>query len=219
MQTRNLLIRLIYDFWRRSLPRYGILKKGVSVLECGTGPGNLLGLMAAWFRDANLYGLDLDYRAIGHTKQKARNAGLMVASAEYLPFTDQTFDILISLHTIEHLTAPEKFLSEAGRVLRTGGILVLATPNPEGLGARVMKFRWGSSISEHVSLKPPYKWRQLLTTSGFEVLREGTTGLSGIPIFQKLPLALINWGPLFIFGFFPWRYGEAYLCIARRHAS
>ena len=212
----NLFSRFAYDFWRRTLSRYGILHKGVNILECGTGQGNLLGLMAQWFKEVNLYGLDIDYQSICLTKEKTMKANPLVASAESLPFSDGKFDILISLHMIEHLVNPEKFLLEAARVLRPGGILALATPNPQGLGARLMGRRWCGWHPEHISLFPPGKWRSLLHNNRLATLRDGTTGISGIPMFRKLPLALLNWGPLFLFGFFPLNYGEADVSISKK---
>ena len=48
---------------------------------------------------------------------------------EDLPFADQSFDVVISNHVIEHMTNADKHLSEIGRVLKDGGIAYLATPN------------------------------------------------------------------------------------------
>jgi hypothetical protein len=31
-----------------------------------------------------------------------------------------------------------------------------------------------------------------------------------------MPLALLNWLPLAVFGYFPWKYGESYMVIARK---
>ncbi len=211
----NIYPRLIYDYWRRTLPNYGISEEGVAVLECGIGPGHLLRLMEGWFPKASLFGLDIDpstLSRIGQSKERM----LLAASAEMLPFPEQRFDFVISLHMIEHLQRPEDFLRETARVLRPGGILVLATPNPEGLGARLQGPRWCGWHPEHISLKLPAGWRQILAQNGFAVLKDGTTGLSGIPIFRKLPLAMLNWGPLFCFGFFSWNHGEAYISVSKK---
>ncbi len=212
----RLFTRLTYDYWRRTLPSFGISKRGVAVLECGIGQGALLRLMELWFPQAFLYGLDIDPGTLSKIRKSSPQTRLLAASAETLPFPEQRFDVIISLHMIEHLNRPEDFLRETARVLRPEGILVLATPNPQGLGAKVMKSRWSSLIPDHVSLKPPHKWRELLIANGFEILSDGTTGLSGIPMFRKLPLSLLNWGPLFLFGFFPWRHGEAYICLSQK---
>ena len=198
------------------MPKYGISAEDVRVLECGIGPGHLFGFLEGWFPQASFFGLDADPHALDAVRQKNPQNLLVGASAETLPFPEKRFDFVISLHMVEHLQRPEEFIRETARVLRPDGILILATPNPHGLGAKIMKSRWDSWIPEHISLQPPHKWRRLLADNGFKILRNGTTGLSGVPVFRKMPLALFNWVPLFAFGYFPWDYGEAYTCIARK---
>ena len=218
MNMRNNFYRLGYDFWRRTLRHYIRDDQAVKVLECGFGEGNLIQLMEAWFPSISLWGLDIDHRVMYQAQQTLHRATLLQASAESLPFPDGTFNLLISFHMIEHLPNPEKFLAEAYRVLAEGGFLVLATPNPLSIGARFMGDHWSGLIPDHVSIKPVDSWRALLNRHGFAIRRDGTTGLSGIPIFRRLPLALFNWGPLFVFGFFPWKHGEAYISISQRLA-
>ncbi len=46
-----------------------------------------------------------------------------------LPFKENTFDLVISNHVIEHVKYQEKHLSEIKRVLKKEGICYLATPN------------------------------------------------------------------------------------------
>lgn len=209
-------IRLAYNSWKHIIPRYVNLNKTTVILECGIGVGNLLGLLEEWFPSTHLSGLDINFEALIQAKAKIHNPSLIRASAEILPFPDKNFDLLISFHTIEHLPQPEQFLAEAFRVLRPHGILALATPNPQGIGARLMGRRWDGWEPGHISLHSPKQWQNLLKNHGFQILRDGTTGLSGLPIFRKLPLALLNWGPLFVFTFFPWNHGEAYICLAKK---
>ncbi len=216
MQVNKIFNRLAYDLWRRILPRYVNLKNGASILECGIGPGNLINLMSGWFPQAELYGLDIDLQAIQQAREPENKISLLAASSESLPFQAGIFDLIISLHMIEHLPQPKNFLVEAARVLSPGGILAIATPNPDGIAARIMGSRWGGWHNDHISLNSPDKWQKMIIEQGFSVLSEGTTGISGIPAFRKVPLAIFNWGPLFLFGFFPWRHGEAYICIARK---
>lgn len=213
---RKIYLRLTYDIWRRSLPKFVAPKQELAILECGTGPGHFSSLLEEWFPHARLYGLDVDPQTIRNARQVTQRTRFLVASAECLPFSAQEFDVIFSFHMIEHLPDPESFFREAARVLRPGGILILATPNPESIGARIMKKRWASYCPDHISLHPPRHWLNLLNHHGFSPLRDGTTGLSGIPLLRKMPLGLLNWGPLFLFGFFPWHHGEAYICIARK---
>jgi len=62
------------------------------------------------------------------------------ANAERLPFRTAAFDFLISVHTLEHLTHPQDFLTEAVRVSRRG---VIVTP---------------SEISEKMLRVPTHRW-------------------------------------------------------------
>jgi len=51
--------------------------------------------------------------------------------AHQLPFEDRSFDVAILYEAIYYLGKPEKFFQEAHRVLREGGILVIATVNKD----------------------------------------------------------------------------------------
>lgn len=50
------------------------------------------------------------------------------ADALRLPFRSETFDTVISNQTIEHVRHPELFVSEASRVLKTGGVMIITAP-------------------------------------------------------------------------------------------
>jgi 2-polyprenyl-3-methyl-5-hydroxy-6-metoxy-1,4-benzoquinol methylase len=51
-------------------------------------------------------------------------------------------DVITMWHSIEHLAQPWRVVEVAARLLRPGGALVVATPNPDGLQARWLKGRW-----------------------------------------------------------------------------
>jgi SAM-dependent methyltransferase len=53
----------------------------------------------------------------------------VLANLVALPFRRETFDVVLSLQTIEHVWDQLAFLHECARVLRPGGWLVLTTPN------------------------------------------------------------------------------------------
>jgi ubiquinone/menaquinone biosynthesis C-methylase UbiE len=214
----NLIHKLTYDIWRRTLPKYVDCRQEACWLECGMGPGHLLGLVEHWFPRKKVCGLDIDVPTIKQARQSSTQARLLAASAEALPFPEQTFEAVLSLHMVEHLPEPDNFFREAARVLKPSGLLIFATPNPIGIGARVMKERWTGLVPDHISLMAPSAWRALLKNHGFGILDHGTTGITDIPMFRRLPLALLNWGPLFVCGFFPWELGGAYICIARRRS-
>lgn len=45
-----------------------------------------------------------------------------------LPFSEHTFDVVMLSHTLEHISEPYELLRECRRVLKPGGLLILAVP-------------------------------------------------------------------------------------------
>lgn len=56
-------------------------------------------------------------------------AVLVQGDAQYLPFADRSFDVVVSCETIEHLPQVQAAISEMYRVTRPGGRLLSTTPN------------------------------------------------------------------------------------------
>lgn len=56
------------------------------------------------------------------------NVKVMHASAEELPFPDNTFDMVFSVHVLEHVPDRKKAINEINRVLKPGGINFCVVP-------------------------------------------------------------------------------------------
>jgi len=54
-----------------------------------------------------------------------------------LPYDDTSFDVILLVEVIEHLSDHQAALGELSRILRTGGVLILTTPNIMRLNSRV----------------------------------------------------------------------------------
>jgi len=207
-----------YRVWKRKIRKYGnfCTHSSFKLLEVGCGLGYFLHHAEKWFPQSELLGLDIHEMALNYAAKHLNRAKLTRHDAHTLPFDHNTFDLLVALHLIEHLREPEKFFSEAKRVLKPEGLLIIATPNPAGIPARLLRDKWHSFHTEHISLRAPNQWGEVIKESGFQILEDGTTGLSGFAVLRKLPLAIINWIPLSIFGYFPWYKGESYMAIAKK---
>jgi len=209
---------IAYRVWRRKLKKYSGFKKNskFKLLDVGSGPGYFLKCAENWFPSADIYGLDIDDSLVDFARDKVIKATIIKHNGENLPFSNKTFDVVCSFQVVEHLERPESFFVEANRVLKANGFLIIATPNPAGIPAKILGDKWQGYRYDHISLKTPQQWREILLDSGFKILEDGTTGLTGFKILQMLPFALINWLPMAIWGYFPWYKGESYMVMARK---
>jgi SAM-dependent methyltransferase len=205
-----------YRVWKRKLGRYAGFHResNFKILEVGCGPGYFLHSTEEWFHNANICGCDLDDSLVKFARDHTRGVTILLNDAHNLPFSDMCFDVVVSLQVIEHLKSPEGLLKEANRVLKRGGFLIITTPNPISIPAKMLRNKWPGYRHDHISLRTPHQWRKAFLSSGFQILEDGTTGFTGFKILQILPFALINWIPLALFGFFPWDKGASYMMIA-----
>jgi hypothetical protein len=99
--------------------------------------------------------------------------------------------------------------------LNQEGILILTTPILECLIANIMKGKWHGYRPDYVSLKGNTEWKTLIENYGFKSIYCGSTFFTGIPLLNKLPLGLINWGSLFLVGSLKWKHGESFIGVFR----
>jgi 2-polyprenyl-3-methyl-5-hydroxy-6-metoxy-1,4-benzoquinol methylase len=154
---------------RRARRLVGGLRRPPRVLDVGCGDGKLAVACAA--RGAVAIGLE-------GTRGPARQAAVrlpgraLVGEPAALPFSDQTFDLVVIWHVLEHLAAPAAVIAEAARCLRPGGRLVVAVPNVAGLEARIGAQVWiGLDVPRHLHHFTPAALRRVLDAHGFVVTR------------------------------------------------
>lgn len=66
------------------------------------------------------------------------------------------WDVIALWHSLEHLSEPGDVLAAAAGALASGGVVILATPNPESLQFRLLRSRWTHlDAPRHLHLIPP----------------------------------------------------------------
>lgn len=107
------------------------LQPGMSVLDCGSGPGNITIGIAQAVAPGKVIGVDIQQMSVEAARdlaasEKVDNVGFKVADINHLPFPDATFDAAFAHATIQHLSDQMGALREMRRVLRPGGICAVA---------------------------------------------------------------------------------------------
>jgi SAM-dependent methyltransferase len=91
----------------------------------------ILGWMAS--KGANVVGMDVSQVVVGRAHENKRRenftASLLRADIRDLPFLDDSFDVIYTMGTIEHVPEYRHTITEIRRVLRPGGIAIIGVPN------------------------------------------------------------------------------------------
>jgi len=116
--TRGLERRL--EMMRREAPL-----EGKRILDVGCGVGAFVRRLRE-FSD-EVYGVDVDQERVREGASQLPNLALSLG--EYLPFADDTFDVILLHEVIEHVTDDLATLREVRRVLRPDGRAVIFCPN------------------------------------------------------------------------------------------
>lgn len=106
------------------------LADGKRVLDCACGEGYGSALLARQAKSVD--GVDIDAQTIAHAQLRyATTPGLRfaAASALALPFAAESFDLIVSFETLEHLAEHDALLAEFRRVLAADGVLLVSTPD------------------------------------------------------------------------------------------
>jgi SAM-dependent methyltransferase len=122
-----------FEPWVKELSRYKDITQA-TVLSSGCGSaGDLLAFMRAGA--ARVYGIEVNTELAALARMRfsrtefADALDMRTYEGRTLPYESETFDIVFSMHVIEHTHDPELYLVELFRVLRPSGVLFLDMPN------------------------------------------------------------------------------------------
>ncbi|HSB90246.1 MAG TPA: class I SAM-dependent methyltransferase [Anaerolineales bacterium] len=131
--------------FKRELLRQAALEPGMRILDLGCGTGTLTLLAKQTYPDTEWVGIDPDPEILARARAKAERAHVSITwdegSATDLPYSDGSFDRVISSLVLHHLGRPRRrqALREAQRVLRPGGEFhVVDFGPPRTLAMRVL---------------------------------------------------------------------------------
>jgi len=165
------------------LLKFAQLPKGICVLDVGAGVGQL-SLLLAEEGAREVIGIDIsptmleaaELMRLSSRSPAAARVNFRLAPAHALPFRDERFDAIICRLVLHHSHKPQLILAELARLLKHGGILILA----DLLSADdPVKRATQNAIEEkrnpsHVAIFSAEQYRKLLAGAGFVIEAEQT---------------------------------------------
>jgi SAM-dependent methyltransferase len=135
-------------------------------------------------------GLEADPQAAAYARERL-GLDVLCARLPDNPFGERVFDVITGWHVVEHLHDPLGGLRALRAMLRPGGSLVLALPNPASLDARFYRSAWVAyDAPRHIYHYAPQSVRQLLGEVGFKLVHQRQMPLDAVyNVLLSLPLA------------------------------
>src|SRR4029077_8593024 len=124
------------EAYRDSVPGYGFPDRkiaegldlhGKTILSVGCGSSNDL-----WYLGADNRIVGLDYALSGLRAGSASGINGVAADINFrptLPFRDDSFDLIVLKDILEHVLSPMEIITEARRILKPDGSIVVSVPN------------------------------------------------------------------------------------------
>jgi len=211
--------RIALWYYARVVRRLG--PRGGRLLDFGCGTGHLLKRVSADFETVG-------YDSSPYARTRARiNAREAVILEEWASLAPESFDVIVSLHTLEHLRRPRDVVPRLVGLLRPKGTFLFVVPNTASLGRRLKRDNWFAYRDPtHHSLLSQGEWIGLIRQCGLSTLWVRGDGWWDAPYVSLLPLSLQR----ALFGapaalqlmwptrrpFLPARMGECLIVAARR---
>ncbi|HEY9638409.1 MAG TPA: bifunctional 2-polyprenyl-6-hydroxyphenol methylase/3-demethylubiquinol 3-O-methyltransferase UbiG [Coleofasciculaceae cyanobacterium] len=169
--------------------RYVTDWKGLKALDVGCGGGFSCEFMAK--RGVVVSGIDQSVKCIKAAQEHAALSGLKIdykqGLAEKIPYNDNTFDVVICVDVLEHVSDVQKTILEINRVLKPEGIFFFDTINRNFKSKFVMIWLMENILGEikrgiHDWKKfiKPEELTQLMYKSGFKSFE-----IQGFDIFSS----------------------------------
>lgn len=126
-------------------------------IACGSGTAALV----AARRYCEVTGIDYVPALVDRAKRRATaddlDVNFEIGDAQYLPFPDGSFDVVLSVYGVQFAPDQDKAAQEILRVCRPGGRIGLATPIPEGWSGDFFATN-ATYVPPPPGVRPPLRW-------------------------------------------------------------
>ena len=114
--------------------------RGKKILDIGCARGEFLNTLPDYFKK---YGVEINKDGYSFVKNNYPNITVYNQKIDSKEFdTNQSFDIIVMWHVLEHIDNPNTFFKALNKLLSKDGVLILEIPNRNSLGFNLAKDKW-----------------------------------------------------------------------------
>ena len=147
---------------------------GLRLLDVGGGAGSATERVASGCGEIVV--LEPNPRKVALGRRRRPAIRFEQGSGEAIPFPEASFDRVLALVSLHHMSDPRKALEEIHRVLRPGGRVALLELPPSKKPGRVFRWLAGLHHGDPVEFLEPDELRRRLEAAGFhDVSAESAT--------------------------------------------
>lgn len=134
---------------------------GGRILEVGVGTGISL---PHYRTDSRITGIDIADQMLDKARDRVKRLNLdhveriAIGDAEALDFDDASFDVVVAQYVVSAVPHPDRALSEFLRVVRPGGMIVIATRLGAEAGMRAKIERALMPITSRLGWRTDFPW-------------------------------------------------------------
>lgn len=167
-----------FRFWVDMLLEISSVERGMRVLDVGCGTGRFA-LPLSEITGASFTGMDVSRSMLARARENDPKGRIewVEGRAEELPFKDRAFDMVFMVYVIHQIEEKARAISEAYRVLRPGGRLVLLTSSPHQFRRNPMIVHFPGALEIELARFPKIGWLMREYESvGFRAVRRYIRG-------------------------------------------
>ena len=184
----KILVRALNKIFKKNFNK---LNEGISVLEFGPGYGDLAVELSKTFKIKNYVFVDHSQENLDYIQNiiKVKRVSFFCHDANKLisEQVDNSFNLVISSHVIEHLENPSKHIDDFYALLDQDSYGLISTPNLDSLDAIKLGNNWrGYKDETHISLLSYDELEKEIGRRKFEISLSGTSPNSLMEVlYQK----------------------------------
>jgi phosphatidylethanolamine/phosphatidyl-N-methylethanolamine N-methyltransferase len=162
-------------------------RRGGIVMELGVGTGIAL---PAYDAACRIVGIDYSQDMLSRAQMRVRSEklqrveGLALMDGAQLAFADNTFDTVVAMFLITVVPDPEGVLTEAHRVLKPGGEVVLVNHFAADGGWRKAVEDFMAPRTRQLGWRPDFPTSRILGVPGFSVVEQSPVGFGGFTLIR-----------------------------------